>query len=390
MPRTRITDRWLRGHHPEAREEWTDSVIPGLLVRFGTGAPVFYARYREGGRYRRVKIGAFPGVSLVDARDRARALSLSRQRRDQPEATVEPGSFADLVTAFLRHRKAKKEAGLAEVERMLKRDVLPVIGSRPAASIRPRDIAAILDAAVERGAPTQANRLRAHLIRVFRYGMERERCEINPALMLSKPHKEKPRERVLSGDEIAALWRELELRHPTPRNLFRFLLLTGLRPGEARLLTWQDVDSQQILVPAERMKARREHRLPLPDLAHRILESQRDLCLPGALVFPSTLHADRPYDQSSLSHTARKLGAKLGFAFRPQDLRKTCASGLAALGVPEEVRQRILAHTPRSVTNRVYNVHQYEAEVREALDEWARTIQALLAERQSRRPAIHS
>lgn len=390
MPRTRMTDRWIKAHRATDREEWTDAVVTGLLVRFGSEAPVFYARFRDGGRYRRVRLGSFPEVGLADARARVLALARDREAADAGSARPEPGTFAELVAAFLRHRRAKREAGLAEVERMLKRDVLPSLGTRPAASIRPRDVAAILDAATDRGAPTQANRLRSHLIRIFRFGMERERCETNPALVLSKPYRERPRERALSDSEIAALWRELEVRHPSTRNLFRFLLLTGLRPGEARLLTWQDVDAVQLRIPAERMKARREHRLPLSSLAHAVLEAHRLVGLPGAVIFQSPLNPGEPYDPSSLSHTARKIGAKLGFEFRPHDLRRTCATGLAALDVSEEVRQRVLAHTPRTVTGRVYNAHRYEEETRVAMERWSDHIQALLASRQLRSPATQA
>lgn len=390
MPRTRMTDRWLKSHRAAGREEWTDSVATGLLVRFGPDAPVFYARFRERGRYRRVRLGSFPEVKLLEARAKVAALASAREHAEEEAPRPEPGSFADLVAAFLRHRKAKRESGLAEVERMLRRDVLPRIGDRLAASIRPRDVAAILDAAIDRGAPTQANRLRSHLIRIFRFGMERERCETNPALVLSKPHRERSRDRVLSDAEIVALWRELEVRHPATRHLFRFLLLTGLRPGEARLLTWQDVDGWQLRIPAERMKARREHRLPLSSLAHAVLEAHRLVDLPGAVIFQSPLRPGEPYGPSSLSHTARKIGAKLGFGFRPHDLRRTCATGLAALDVSEEVRQRVLAHAPLTVTGRVYNAHRYEEETRVAMERWGEHVQALLTSRQLRSPATQA
>lgn len=393
MPTIRLTDRWLKSHRAPTREEWTDDLVPGLVVRFGAGPPVFYVRQREGGRVRRTRLGAFPGYKLLKAREEARKLLAARQRLE-PSAP-RPGSFAELFEAFLRHRRARGEARLDEVERSLRRDVVPVLGSLQCSIIRPRDVAAVLDRIVERGAPVQANRVRSHLARIFRWGMERELVETNPALVLSKPHRERARDRVLSDAEIAALWRALELRHPTLRHLFRFLLLTGLRPSEARLLTWQDVDAHSARVPAERAKSRREHRAPLSGLAHEVLESQRDLGLAGAMVFPSPKAGPKPLELSSLSHMARRLGEELGFSWRPHDLRRTCASGLARLGATREVVRRVLGHADPDVTGR-YDRHTYEDEALRALEQWAGHVQAqalsvkrgaALTSAQSRSPA---
>lgn len=353
---------------------------------------MFYLRARHGAKIHRTRIGVYGeaprGMPLSEARRRAHEAAGARDRREG--LPPRPGTFGELAAAFLRHRRAGGESRLGEVERILTADVLPALGERQAAEIRPADVAAILDAAVERGSPVQANRIRAHLARIFRFGLERELVESNPAQVLSRPARERSRDRVLSDAELVALWRLLEIRHPTVRHLFRVLLLTALRPGEARLLTWQDLDAWSLRIPAERTKARREHRLPLSPLAHAEIEAQRDLGLGGAFVFPSPVRPGEAFDPTSAAHAARKMGTALGFAFRPHDLRRTCATGLARLGASRETVRAVLNHADPDVTGR-YDRHGREEEAREALDRWSAHVQALLEiglrERQSRSPA---
>lgn len=378
MPRKTLTDRALRTHRPEAREEWTDTIAPGLVARFGTGDPVLYVRFKERGRTRRVKIGKYPAVTLPDARERARAIIRYRDSGAGPIA----GTVSDLAAAFVENRRTAGELQAGEVERILRTDVLPEIGTRMASAIRPANVAAILDKLVARGAPTQANRTRSHLVRLFRFGIERGYCETNPAQVLRPPHKERSRDRYLSDEEIAALWSALETRHPSLRHLFRLLLLTALRPGEGRLLTWGEIQSGEIRLPAERTKARRPHTLPLTPLALSVLEAQRPFSGAGDHIFPSPAAPGSPIHPDSLSHFARNLGRVLGFTFRPNDLRRTAATGMGRLGVERFIRKLILNHADPDVHG-VYDRYRYQAEIRSALKLWSAHVQSLL-------PATHA
>lgn len=105
MPRTLLTDRWLRSHRPAEREEFGDAGCPGLVVRFGTGAPVFYLRIRESWRYVRRRLGEHPDLSLADARSAVLAAQKRRRRADRPGDAAT--TLADLVAAFLRQRRAR-------------------------------------------------------------------------------------------------------------------------------------------------------------------------------------------------------------------------------------------------------------------------------------------
>jgi integrase len=386
VPQTRLTDRWLKSHRPSAREEWNDDLVPGLVVRFGARGAVFYARYREGGKVVRQRLGIFPGLSLFDARAQARDILAARQRLERAPGAPRRGTFDDLAAAFVAHRTAHGEARIDEVDRILRTEISPAIGAKRASSIRPADVAVILDAVVARGAAAQANKIRSHLVRIFRFGMERDYCEGNPALVLRPPHKPKSRERVLTDDELAALWRFLELKHPTIRHLFRLLILTALRPGEGRLLTWVEVEPDLLRIPREKVKSRREHALPVPPAVVAILDAQRALGFEGENVFPSPRREPDPLHADSLSHLAADFGAALGFAWQPRDLRRTAATGMARLGVDRFVRKLILNHADPDVHG-VYDRYRYHAEILDGLTKWSAFVVGL---GQSRSPATQS
>lgn len=371
----RVTDRWLKSHQAQGREEWSDSLCPGLLIRFGADGPVFYARLRLAGRYVRKRLGPYPSKTLEEARDEARLLV---RARDRGEAPANPESFATLCALYMeQHARPNKRTAETDA-RLIAHDLLPAFGDLRAAAIRPRDVAALLDAVVKRGAPIQANRIRALLSRIFAFGLAREIVLTNPAAVSERPTKEVARDVFLSDEQIAALWRALEYRQPTYRNLVRFLLVTAQRVSEAREMKWSELVGDLWEIPGERSKNGRPHAVPLSVLALEVLSAQRRLALAGEYVFPAPKSSAAPWALSSISAAARTLRDAIGVAWQPKDLRRTGATIMSRLGhrffVP-----RVLNHTEQGVTS-VYDRHAYLPEKRAALAALGEHVQAVLAD----------
>lgn len=386
MPRVRLTDRWLRAHHPTGREEWSDELASGLIVRVGPLAPVFYARFRSGGKYIRKRIGRYPAIRLDEARAAVRELV---EARDRGEALRSGDSFAVLCDLYLRqHARPNKRTASADAA-IVARDLIPAFGDRKAGSIRPREVAALLDAVVARGAPIQANRVRALLSRIFAFGLAREIVEANPAAVTERPTKESAREVYLSDPQIAALWRALEYRHPTLRNAFRLMLLTAQRVSEVREMRWSEVTGDLWEVPGARSKNGRPNVVPLSAQAAEVLADQRRLGLPGDLIFPAPKLTDQPWDLSSISSAARALRPAVGCEWQPKDLRRTAATIMSKLGHRPFV-PRVLNHTEQGITS-VYDRHAYLPEKRAALAALGEYVHAiLLSDRQERLPATQA
>mgnify|MGYP000092973775 CR=1 FL=1 len=161
------------------------------------------------------------------------------------------------------------------------------------------------------------------------------------------------------------------------------MLLTGQRPGEVFGLPWSELDLPARLwhLPAGRTKNGRAHAVPLGGLALGILEARRAIAH-GPFVFPGR-GTDGTLHEQSLAHLLRRGLADAPPAglepFRPHDLRRSCRTGLARLGVADEVGERVLNHH-RGGLVAVYNRHRYEAGMRAALDAWDRHLCRLIGQ----------
>jgi integrase len=265
--------------------------------------------------------------------------------------------------------------------------MLPAWGSRKVRDITRRDVVLLLDKVRER-APITANRLHGRLTRFFNFACERGVIDTSPCACIRKT-EERPRERVLTDSEIARVWTGLEdtgIRAGTALAL-RLVLVTGQRSGEVAGMAWSEIEGNAWTIPARRAKNRREHGVPLTDLALELLEQARDQTGASVYVFPSP-RADgnrRPITVRSLSRALdRKLGeqqkcrivkaAGMGLSkFTPHDLRRTVRTRLAELGVNDVVAERVLNHTLQGIA-RVYNHHDYQMQMRDALVAWERML----------------
>ena len=210
------------------------------------------------------------------------------------------------------------------------------------------------------------------------FAIERELITVNPIIGISKRKVEIPRDRTLSPDELASLWRAINRLPELPRAYFRAVLLTGARRNEVGRMEWSEVDLDAALwrLPAERNKSARPFEIPLSDC---VVETLRMLPRLGPMVF--TLNGKQPM---TLHPWIERVRCDAGLInARLHDLRRTIRTGLAELGISFEIGERILNHAMPGL-QAVYNRHNYLAEKRRALQLWAEHVLAIAEERETK------
>ena len=212
-------------------------------------------------------LGSYPALSLAEARSRAKDLIGRVARGEDPqfekheEKTAE--TFGELATEYLeRHAKVKKRAWQGD-ERILRVDLLPAWQRKKAKNISRRDVGQLLDKIVERGAPIMANRVRALISKIYNFGISRDIVGHNPCHGVPMPAKARQRDRVLSEDEIRAVWRSLVSLHPVMAASFKMRLLTAQRGSEILSMRWENIDGDWWTIPGEIAKNGLAHRVPL-------------------------------------------------------------------------------------------------------------------------------
>lgn len=402
--------------HRTRRIELRDTLpgVPGLALRVNIGGTkTWVLRYRvgAGGRraqQRRLTLGEYPELRLAKARKEAAAhLIAVRDGADPAGAKQEARAaetFGELATEYLdRHAKPHKRSW-GEDARMLDKDILPAWRHRKVREITRRDVRALLETIAGRGAPTAANRTWALLSTLFNFAIRRDWLEANPASLIER-QPETSRDRVLSHDELRALWPALEAAgrieadrpatkadapvvSPMIARGLQMLLLTAQRPGEVFSVKWADLElpddwatNDQAVgwwtIPETVSKNKQAHRVPLSPAVIPIL---RDAW--------ATAPDHNPYvfggtKGGSVGARAKKaaaaLSARLGFAFHRHDLRRTAASEMAAAGISRDTIAKCLNHIDRGPrATAIYDRYSYDAEKRIALETWARRLTGIL------------
>ena len=387
----------------------TDPATAGLQLRVrptATGASrTWLFRYTWRGEWVRIVIGHFPGMSLIDARERAmefrkaidEGIDPRRARPRRRELASPIPLSADAVHAdrhsidylasefihrYLRpHRKRPEWA-----EAILKRDVLSTWKGRDARTIEPAEVVELLDGIVERGSKVMANRTASLLGQLFKFGIHRHIVRTTPVQLLFRPGgKEKARKRTLSDEELKAYLADPRActRYERLEHVINILLLTGQRRGELALAKWAEIDlhAQAWIIPDENAKADEGHAVPLSDWALEQFAALKREAENSPWVLPT---ADRQshIDPKQLSRSLAKCldrFAKRGIeAFTLHDLRRTCRTGLARLKVEPHIAERVLNHAQPRIVG-VYDRFAYFDEKRSALEQWATHLRTLSA-----------
>jgi integrase len=371
--------------------EESDKADGLVLVVFPSGRKSWAVRYRnDAGKQRKVTLGPVDQLSLGDARNAAKELMLRIAKGDDPSAKAktddpETTTVKAASETFMVDRRAQdKNRAADEVQRQFDAYILPAIGDSVLSKVTGPQVRKIVLARVTEGSRIMANRVHATLARFFKWAADRDRAliEANPYSGYGKPVDEsgRGRERTLSNVEIAALWREAGKVDQPFGPIVRLLILTGQRRSEVTGMTDREIDPTRAewIIPSDRAKNGDRHTVPLSPPAMAELAKVKRIGK-GGLVF--TTNGESIY---AGHHKAKsRLDAQLQFneAWRLHDIRRTVATGLAALGVTAPVVEAILNHRTgsRAGVAGVYNRHAYADEMELALIAWGRFIVDVVA-----------
>ena len=378
---THMTARFVQGataRPGKTQTDYFDPTIPGFALRVTEkGYKSWVLLYRYHGRSRRWTIGPYPAFTLAEAREAALDAKRDIARGGDPAGVKRLARHAlsveDLSTQYLElHAKPNKRSWRKDAQ-MLQADVLPRWGPLPAASLKRHDVALLLDRIVARGAPVRANRVLALVRKVFNWALERDLVDANPCALVKAPAKETPRDRVLTFDEIRAVWQACETVRSRAGAILQLELLTAQRGVEVRTMRWVDIDSPWWTIPATVSKNGIAHRVPLSTQALTLLATIRETTGRMPYVFCSPTDPRRPIGRAQ--STYERIRARAGVAFTPHDLRRTAASNMASMGIARLIIAKILNHTDSTVTA-VYDRHSYDMEKAAALARWGDKVEA--------------
>lgn len=256
-----------------ARREVPDAKVPGLrIIVQPSGARSWALRYRFLDAPKKLTIGPYPAVSLADARKKAMEAHAEIARGNDPSAQKKAAKDAakaaerqdDLIENVIaeyveRYAKARTR-DWRETQRILNRDVSERWRGRRVDEIRKPDIIRMLNSIIARGAERGVNRIFALVRKFFRWCVERGLIDVSPCDGLRKPALERSRDRVLSNDELALLWRASEqLRFPYGE-IIKLLTLSGARRDEIAGARWAKSTSTRSSSPSLRSEARTSER----------------------------------------------------------------------------------------------------------------------------------
>jgi integrase len=400
--RRNITDRTLRGlkPHPDgkAKDIW-DGLLRGFGIRVQGNAPtktfILHMRFPGSPNPTRRALGRYPAMTLEDARNKAREWIALVHRGVDPHHEEERqriealrahrNSFALVAEDFIADYLADKRSG-DDWAREIRRELVGRWGDRPVTSVTKDDVATMVREIRMRGAPHQARAVYGHCKLLFGWAigvgkLDNSPCDrLKPKFLFPDAERTVKRKRTLSDDELRAYW-QAALNEPYPWGpLFRLLLLTGQRRSEVAEAHWDEFDLPRKLwtIPAERMKNKAVHGVPLTDEMIGILNT-----LPrfknGGFLF-STDFGKRPVIGFTRIKQRLNSAVKTQRPWVLHDVRRTVRSHLSPLigpGITDEVRELVIAHMP-GVLAQIYDQYTYEPEKRLCLELWGKRLHEIV------------
>jgi integrase len=390
-----LTDTKIRNAKPRDRQYRLADSMGMCVVVQPSGGKLFQVRFRRHGKERTYSIGPYPQLSLAEAReerDRIRkqmtqGLDPVAERRGQRVAkrAAAGNSFEHVANAWFKvWTVGKTERHAGYVIRRLGSDVFPAIGKRPISEIGAPELVAMLRSIQDRGVSDLAKRAYQMCSQVFRYAVAHGLASRNPAAdfqpadVLSSPQKRNFAR--VEAKELPVLLRAIEGYAGTPitRIAMHLLALTFVRTSELIGARWDEIDFEvrRWNIPAERMKMRDPHVVPLSTQALHWLRVLHGITGSGALLFPGDRRGDRPISNNTILKALERMGFKgrmTGHGFR----------GLASTLLHEQGfdHQHIevqLAHQERNRVTAAYNHAKYLAQRTAMMQAWGDYLEAAM------------
>ena len=359
---------YLKVPGPKRVDVW-DTVLQGFGVRVSpTGRKAWFVTVRVHARQKRLTIGTYPAVMLHDAREAARKIIRDAQLGVLEKEIPDVVTLGEAVPLFIQLYAKPKNKGWKEHEQLLHK--FKPYFAKPLNVLKRSDVVRVLDGIMACGTPYRANRALAAIKKLTSWALDRGMIEVNPIAGLKKPHKEQSRERVLSDGELSALLVAAKAEGFPFGDVVELLVLTGQRRSEVTGMRWSEIDFGRRIwtIPSRRSKNAQSHDVPMSEPAIRILHS-----LPRFLGSDYIFTTTGTTPVSGFGRAKERLDAAVGADdWRIHDLRRTAASGMARLGVPPHVVEKVLNHKSGIISGvaAVYNRYGYDTERRNALSVW--------------------
>ena len=389
MPRIRLTKSAIDAL-PNSKSDvvYWDAGYPGFGVKVTPkGRKVFVVLCRTGGagsKLRKYTIGPHGRMTLHQARVAAQKVFAAKLEGRDPAAEkreakrrVVADRVEDLLEMFIAQRLSQNRSG-GEISRLLRREVGKTWAGRSVHEITKRDVVEGVTAIEQRGAPVAANKTLKSMKTFLRWCVGRAVLDQSPAEGVPLPAKEIARDRVLDDEELTRIILAAREIGGPYGGIVEFLALTGQRREEVARLQWEELDLAHRIwtIPKSRTKNAKAHVVHLSEQSLAVL-TRADQNSP--LVF--SLLGTKPFQE--FSRAKRVLDQLSGVTgWRLHDLRRTCVSGMARLGVAPHVADKILNRQSGTISGvaAVYQRHEFLVERRAALDLWATHISRILGE----------
>lgn len=368
------------------------------LVIMPNGGKYWRYNYRYAGKQKTFSLGTFPQVSLSEARN------LHRQAYNQVLDNIDPSAvrrtekvmrslsagntFELIANEWLDvHMEDKTEGNRIRAIRILNNDLFPFIGKQAIKDITPSELLAVLRRIEARGAVSSAHRARSICKQIYVYAISLDCCERNIAQDLQgvlKVVKEKHRAAIVNQQQLGKLLRDIDASASgiVVKTAMQISPILFQRPGEIRHMEWQEVDFDSGVwkIPAEKMKMRNDHYVPLPRQVVSLLERLHPVTKHGRYVFPSPRGASRCMSENGVRTALRDLGYS-NEVITPHGFRATARTLLAEdLGYPAELIEHQLAHAVKDPNGRAYNRTSFLDKRHEMMQSWADYLDKLKAE----------
>lgn len=356
-----------------------------LLVN-PTGSKYWRLKYRVAGKEKLLSVGVYPDVTLADARskreDAKRIIaaggdpSQEKQAEKAAKVLAVQNSFESIAIEWHNHKKENWSQGYAEdILEYLTKDIFPFIGKRAINEIKPAEMLAVLRKMEQRGVLDKLKKTRQACRQIFTHAVITGRAENNPVTDLSGALKAPKQKHFphLNVEEIPAFLTELNKYSGSmiTRIATKLLMITGLRTIELRTTEWADIDFDKGIwqIPAERMKMRRPHIVPISRQARELLEELHQLTGRGRYVFHGRNDAGKPMSEASINQVIKRIGydgRATGHGFR-----HTLSTILHEQGYNSAWIETQLAHVDKNSIRGTYNHAQYLEGRRTMLQDYA-------------------
>ena len=378
MPTNTLTDAKCKGAKPAGKAYKLFDGGGLFLWVSPSGEKRWRLAYRLGGKQQTMALGAYPVLSLADARARRDAVKGLLLAGDDPmreRHSAKIGmTLADSVSAYWGGRLDVSDGYRANALRGIEMHVLPALGCRDVRSITREDLLVELRRMDAAGLAVYVRRVRMWLSQVFDWAVENGYMEINHADLI-KPEKAFSRKKTshfaaLDLNDLPDFMARLSIEREIQSVLAcRLLMLTWTRTTELRMMEWAEIDGDLWRLPAGKMKREKDHLVPLSTQALEILKTMKARSRGSAYVFPSEYRTDRPMSENSVLYLIYRMGYK--GRMTGHGWRSVASTWANERGFKPDAIERQLAHTPDNKVRSAYNRAEYLPERRAMLQDWA-------------------